>query len=43
MVFRNELVESGKLTPVIDGTYPLSETPAALGHVEGGTLGGKSS
>ena len=27
------LVEAGKVTPVIDGTYPLSETPAAIGHV----------
>ena len=28
-----ELVESGKVTPVIDGTYPLPETPRAMGHV----------
>ncbi|HYL08050.1 MAG TPA: NAD(P)-dependent alcohol dehydrogenase [Candidatus Udaeobacter sp.] len=28
-----ELVEAGKVTPVIDGTYPLSETAAAIAHV----------
>ena len=26
-----ELVEAGKVTPVIDGTYPLRETPRAIG------------
>ena len=41
LVFLKELVESGKLTPVIDRTYPLRETPAALGHVEGGHARGK--
>jgi NADPH:quinone reductase-like Zn-dependent oxidoreductase len=28
-----ELAESGKITPVIDRTYPLNETPEAIGHV----------
>jgi len=27
------LIEAGKLTPVIDGTYPLSGTAEAIGHV----------
>lgn len=27
------LIEAGKVTPVIDGTYPLSGTPQAIGHV----------
>ncbi|MGZ3667214.1 MAG: NAD(P)-dependent alcohol dehydrogenase, partial [Ktedonobacterales bacterium] len=27
------LIEAGKVTPVIDGTYPLSGTPKAIGHV----------
>lgn len=27
------LIEAGKITPVIDGTYPLSGTPQAIGHV----------
>ena len=31
-----ELVEAGKVTPVIDGTYPLRETPRAIGHVAAG-------
>jgi NADPH:quinone reductase-like Zn-dependent oxidoreductase len=31
-----ELVEAGKVTPVIDGTYPLSETPRAIDHVAAG-------
>jgi len=35
------LVENGKLRPVIDSTYPLGETPAALRHVEGGHARGK--
>ena len=29
----NELIEAGKVTPVIDRTYPLSETAEAIGHV----------
>jgi NADPH:quinone reductase-like Zn-dependent oxidoreductase len=28
-----ELVEAGKITPVIDRTYPLAETAAAIRHV----------
>jgi NADPH:quinone reductase-like Zn-dependent oxidoreductase len=31
-----ELVETGKVAPVIDGTYPLSRTPEAIAHVEEG-------
>jgi NADPH:quinone reductase-like Zn-dependent oxidoreductase len=27
------LLEAGKVTPVIDGVYPLSRTPEAIGHV----------
>ena len=30
------LVEAGQVTPVIDRTYPLTETPAAIGHVATG-------
>ena len=30
------LVEAGKVTPVIDRTYPLTETPMAIGHVATG-------
>ena len=41
LVILKELVESGKLRPVIDRTYPLHETPAALGYIEGGHVRGK--
>jgi NADPH:quinone reductase-like Zn-dependent oxidoreductase len=30
------LVEAGTVTPVIDRTYPLIETPQAIGHVAAG-------
>ena len=36
-----DLVESAKVTPVIDRTYPLHETPAALRHIEAGHARGK--
>lgn len=40
LVILKELIEAGKVTPVIDRTYPLRETPEALryageGHVQG--------
>jgi NADPH:quinone reductase-like Zn-dependent oxidoreductase len=41
LVFVKELAESGKLRPVIDKTYPLRETPAALAYIEGGHAAGK--
>ena len=41
LVVLKELVESGKLTPVIDKTYPLHETPAALRYIERGHARGK--
>jgi NADPH:quinone reductase-like Zn-dependent oxidoreductase len=39
--FLAELVESGKVTPVIDSTYPLSEAAAAVRHLSGGHPKGK--
>ena len=36
-----ELIESGKVTPVIDRTYPLSETPEAIGYLGEGHARGK--
>jgi NADPH:quinone reductase-like Zn-dependent oxidoreductase len=36
LVALKELVAAGKVTPVIDRTYPLAETPEAIGHVAAG-------
>jgi NADPH:quinone reductase-like Zn-dependent oxidoreductase len=36
LVVLKGLVEAGKVRPVIDGTYPLSETPGAIDRVAGG-------
>jgi NADPH:quinone reductase-like Zn-dependent oxidoreductase len=36
-----ELVESGKVRPVIDRTYPLSDTPEAFRYLERGHARGK--
>jgi NADPH:quinone reductase-like Zn-dependent oxidoreductase len=41
LVVLKELVESGKLTPVIDKSYQLHETPVALRAIEGGHTRGK--
>jgi NADPH:quinone reductase-like Zn-dependent oxidoreductase len=35
------LTEDGKLTPVVDRTYPLADTAEGLRHVEGGHARGK--
>jgi NADPH:quinone reductase-like Zn-dependent oxidoreductase len=36
-----ELIESGKVTPIIDRTYPLSEVPQAIRYLEEGHARGK--
>jgi NADPH:quinone reductase-like Zn-dependent oxidoreductase len=36
-----ELIEAGKVTPVIDRTYPLSEAPEAMRYLEEGHARGK--
>lgn len=36
-----ELAEAGKVTPVIDRTYPLSEAPEAIRYLEAGHARGK--
>ncbi len=41
MIVLKELIESGKLTPVIDKTYPLSEVPEAIRYLEEGHAQGK--
>ena len=39
--FLKELIEAGKVTPVIDRTYPLSEVPEAIRYLEEGHARGK--
>jgi NADPH:quinone reductase-like Zn-dependent oxidoreductase len=39
--FLRELLEAGKVTPIIDRTYPLSEVPEALRYLEKGHARGK--
>src|SRR5688572_12652767 len=36
-----ELIEAGKITPVIDRTFPLSEVPEAIRYLESGQVQGK--
>jgi NADPH:quinone reductase-like Zn-dependent oxidoreductase len=37
-----ELLEAGKVTPVVDRTYPLAEVPEAIRQLVGGHGGGKT-
>lgn len=41
LVALKELIEAGEVTPVIDRTYPLSQTPEAMGYVGDGHARGK--
>jgi NADPH:quinone reductase-like Zn-dependent oxidoreductase len=41
LVVLTELIEAGKVTPVIDRTYPLSEAPEAIRYLETGHTRGK--
>jgi NADPH:quinone reductase-like Zn-dependent oxidoreductase len=41
MVHITELYEAGKVIPVIDKTYPLSEVPEALRYLGEGRVRGK--
>jgi NADPH:quinone reductase-like Zn-dependent oxidoreductase len=36
-----DLLEAGKLTPIIDRTFPLSETSKAMRYMEEGQARGK--
>lgn len=36
-----QFIEDGKVTPVIDRTYPLAQVPAAMAHLEAGEARGK--
>src|SRR6266496_3062786 len=41
LIVLKELIESGKITPVIDRTYPLTEAPKAIRYLEQGHARGK--
>jgi NADPH:quinone reductase-like Zn-dependent oxidoreductase len=41
LVDLKQLIEAGKVTPVIDRTYPLSETLEAIGYLGEGYARGK--
>lgn len=41
LVALKELIEAGKVTPVIDRAYPFAEIPAALGYAAQGHVRGK--
>jgi NADPH:quinone reductase-like Zn-dependent oxidoreductase len=41
MIVLKELIEAGKVTPVIDRTYPLSEVPEAIRYMREGQARGK--
>jgi NADPH:quinone reductase-like Zn-dependent oxidoreductase len=41
LLFLKELIEAGKVTPVIDRTYPLVEAPEAIRYLEQGHARGK--
>jgi NADPH:quinone reductase-like Zn-dependent oxidoreductase len=41
LIVLTELIEAGKITPVIDRTYPLSEAPKAIRYLEQGHACGK--
>jgi NADPH:quinone reductase-like Zn-dependent oxidoreductase len=41
LIVLGELIESGKITPVIDRTYPLAEVPEAIRYLEEGHARGK--
>jgi len=41
LVFLKELIEAGELTPLIDRTYPLSDTPEAFRYLEESHAQGK--
>jgi len=41
MIFLKELLETGKIVPIIDRRYPLSEVPEAMRYLESGHARGK--
>lgn len=41
LIVLRDLLETGKVTPVIDRSYPLSGVPEAIGYLEEGHARGK--
>jgi NADPH:quinone reductase-like Zn-dependent oxidoreductase len=41
LIVLSDLIESGKVTPVIDRTYPLAEVPRAIRRLQDGEARGK--
>jgi NADPH:quinone reductase-like Zn-dependent oxidoreductase len=41
LIVLTELIESGKLTPVVDRTFPLADVPDAVRYLEAGHARGK--
>jgi NADPH:quinone reductase-like Zn-dependent oxidoreductase len=41
LVVLRELLETGRVSPVIDRTYPLSQVPEAMRYLEAGHAQGK--
>ena len=41
LVVLKELIEAGKVTPIIDKRFPLSETANAIRYLKGGRARGK--
>jgi NADPH:quinone reductase-like Zn-dependent oxidoreductase len=41
MIVLKELIEAGKVTPIVDRTYPLSDVPEAIRYLREGQARGK--
>ena len=41
MIILKELIEAGKVTPVMDRNFPLTDAPKAIRYVEEGRARGK--
>ena len=41
VILLKELIEAGKIRPVIDRRYPLADVPEALRYLQGGHARGK--
>ena len=41
LIYLKELIEAGKVTPVIDRCYPLEQVPDAIRYMEEGHARGK--